>query len=1387
MLTTPRSLTAKCVFLLFASIVVPAQSSAQTGLVASYSFSEGSGATVTDSSGNGNHGVIAGASWTQAGRFGSALQFDGIDDLVTIADSASLDLTGPITMEAWVYPTDRSRSPIFLKELAGGLSYALYAYDNGMRPSVRIGTIDGDRNIIAGAALPLAAWTHVAATYDGATLRLYIDGVEVGAKLVERQIRTSVDPLRVGGRFDRGEFFQGRIDEIRIYNRTLSATEIVADMNAPPMDLVAPTVSIASPLNGSTVSVTVTISATATDNVGVAGVRFLVDGAALGAEDLTAPYQIEWNTTLASSGSHTLTAIARDAAGNETTSAPVTVNVDNTPPADTAAPTVAIASPAAGSTVSGAVTVSASASDDLGVVGVQFMLDGAQLGPEDIVAPYSVSWDTTLSAPGGHTLTAIARDAAGNSAGSPPVTVTVDNAPSDTTAPTIAIASPTAGSTVSGVITISASASDDVGVAGVQFLLDGVAFGAEDTSAPYSVSWDTSLSSAGGHALAARARDAAGNLATSGSVSVTVSNTTIESQIGSWSAPVDLGLVMVHASLLHTGKVLMWRGENSGGSSATLWDPNTGALRPVPNSFSNLFCSGHTALADGTILVAGGHDNVNGILGAADVNLFDPVSESWRGAAPMAHRRWYPTATTLADGRVLVTSGADSCLDCLVDVPELYDPATNVWTQLTSASLGIPLYPFVFVLPDGRLLLAGTAEDATATRTLDLVTQTWTMVDPNVVDGGSAVMYAPGKILKSGSAATSGDLGLATNTAFTLDMTAAVPVWQQTQSMAFPRAYHNLVMLPDGNVLAVGGDRTLDGRNPQQAVFEAELWSPSTGTWRTMAPMAVPRMYHETALLLPDARVLVGGSGDDFSGAPEQTTIEIYSPPYLFRGARPAITSAPSLIPYGSQFTVHYSSASVISSVVLIRPASVTHQFDENQRFISLPFSVGEGGLSVTAPTNANAAPPGYYMLFLVNGSGVPSVAAFVRLPGPADDSLPPTSPVLTASGGQGSVSLSWSASTDDTGVAAYNVHRSTVSGFTPSTVNRLARTTATSFLDSGLLAGTYFYVVVAEDIGGNLSAPSNQAAATATADAVPPTVSITQPADGASVSGFVGIFATASDNVRVLGVQFLVDGAPVGSESTSDPYNIFWPTTTVANGVHMLTAVARDAAGNRTTSAPVTVTVSNVAPVPAGLVAAYAFDEGIGTTVGDASGSGNTGTISGATWTTLGHSGGALSFDGVNDWVTIVDAATLDLTTGMTLEAWVNPANINSWRTVVLKETIGGLAYALYASNAFGLPAGFVRTGQDVGATSLTSIPLNTWTHLAVTYDGTTVRLFVNGVQAAAASAGGSIAQSAEVLRIGGNAVWNEFFNGRIDDVRIYRRALTAAEIQQDMTTPVR
>ena len=409
-------------------------------------------------------------------------------------------------------------------------------------------------------------------------------------------------------------------------------------------------------------------------------------------------------------------------------------------------------------------------------------------------------------------------------------------------------------------------------------------------------------------------------------------------------------------------------------------------------------------------------------------------------------------------------------------------------------------------------------------------------MDPVAVDGGSAVMYTPGKILKTGNTA---DVDLtpvpSTANSYVLDMNQPTPRWRQTPPMAFRRTTHNLTVLPDGNVLCTGGAINSDVFDLAAAVYNAaELWSPVTETWTTLAKMRTPRMYHSVVLLLPDGRVLAAGGG---RYGVDQFSAEIYSPPYLFKGLRPTITSAPSTVNYGSTFFVSTADASRIASVSLIGTAAVTHAFDENQRFVKLTFQQAPGGLNVQAPASANLAPPGYYMLFLVDTNGVPSVAAFVRFPSPAEDAQPPTAPAnLVTSAGIGFASLGWTASTDNIGVTGYNIHRATTPGVTPTSANRIAQTTTTTHTDF-VPAGVY-YVVAAYDAAGNISPPSNEATATVLADSTSPSVSMTAPASGATVSGSVTVSASASDNVAVAGLQFLLDGANLGTEDTSAPYS---------------------------------------------------------------------------------------------------------------------------------------------------------------------------------------------------------------------------------------------------------
>jgi hypothetical protein len=440
------------------------------------------------------------------------------------------------------------------------------------------------------------------------------------------------------------------------------------------------------------------------------------------------------------------------------------------------------------------------------------------------------------------------------------------------------------------------------------------------------------------------------------------------STVGQWTAPGLWPIVAVHLHLLSTGKVLAW----GKFGDPYLWDPATKTFTAKPVG-SNLFCSGHAMLSNGQLFVAGGH--ISDAHGLPDANIYDPKTGTWTKLPPMSHGRWYPTVTELHNGQVLVVAGKDQN-GLTVTVPELW--TGTAWKALSTAARSFPYYPRDFVAPNSNVFYAG--EQRTTLYYNPLGTGTWGKVADRLYgtrDYGSAVMYLPGKILYVGG-------GRTTASAETIDLNVTPAAWRWTGSMAYPRRHLNATMLPTGEVLVTGGTSGTSFNEPSLGVRVAEIWNPATGVWSKLASSAVNRGYHATSLLLPDGRVLHTGSGDalDPYGKPypDQRNAELFSPPYLFKGPRPTITSAPAEPYYGGTITVATPNAAEITKVSLIAIASVTHAFDSNQRFMWLSFTRTSTAVSVKLPSLKPQAPPGYYMLFILNGKNVPSVGRMIRL-----------------------------------------------------------------------------------------------------------------------------------------------------------------------------------------------------------------------------------------------------------------------------------------------------------------------------------------------------------------------------------------------------------------------
>jgi len=654
---------------------------------------------------------------------------------------------------------------------------------------------------------------------------------------------------------------------------------------------------------------------------------------------------------------------------------------------------------------------------------------------------------------------------------------------------------------------------------------------------------------------------------------------------GQWQTlPNLMPINPVHSALLHTGKVLIVSGSGNVPTNsnwqAAIFDPATGTITTQPVAW-DMFCNGMVVLSDGRVFVDSGtlqYDPFHGHLKSA---IYDPATGQFTDAQNMAHGRWYPTVTNLPDGTLMTFSGLDENGNTNSTV-EIYTVGSG-WSPTYGSPFTPPLYPRMHLIPNGKVFYSGST---TSSRYFDPVAHTWSAVVANTNYSGTrtygtsvllplmpANNYKPVVMIMGGG-------NPSTNTTELIDLSAATPKWAFGPNMSQPRIEMNATILPNGKVLAVGG--SLNDEDTSTASLNADLYDPVSNTFSSAGQNAFARLYHSNSLLLPDATVLFIG-GNPARGTYE-THNEIYSPAYLFNAdgtaaTRPTISGvSSSAIGYGAVFQVQTPDAASISSVVFMRPGAPTHAFDMEQRLVGATFTAGSGMLNVTAPPNSKIAPPGYYMVFLLNSAGVPSVAQFVQLtPAPAD--IPPTGTItspatyVTITAGQ-AVFFAGSGSDPDGTISSYSW---TLPGGSP---NSSALASPGNVIYSS--AGTYTATLTVSD-NANLTDP-NPPTRKVTVNPAPDFAISVSPssrslAQGGNVPYTVSIGAM---NGFADTVNLSVSGLPSGATSSFVPASISasgsstLTITTAANtptGTYTLTVTGSTGSLTHSTSATLVVT----------------------------------------------------------------------------------------------------------------------------------------------------------------------------------------------------------------------
>ncbi|WP_052108204.1 galactose oxidase-like domain-containing protein [Aerolutibacter daejeonensis] len=479
---------------------------------------------------------------------------------------------------------------------------------------------------------------------------------------------------------------------------------------------------------------------------------------------------------------------------------------------------------------------------------------------------------------------------------------------------------------------------------------------------------------------------------------------------GTFSPVADWPLVGIHAILTPDGRVLSYGTTTSGVRTGyyvyDVWDPQLGlgaeSHNVLPNATAvDIFCNAQLLLPDGTIEMWGG-DVLNPDKGAAslqpndDSTRFNPLDNSLVSTGKMFRKRWYATATTLPSGEVYIQGGTGG-----EDFPEVRT-ATGTFRLLTGAPteyLG-GLYPRNFVAPDGNIF--GTRYEEmyrVDPHGSGAITRVGRFPGSNMGASSTSVMFRPGRILQVGGGY---DLAMASPLAHVIDIRPATPSVQPVAAPLQRRHWADATVLADGRVLLSGG--SVADNDPANGVgYTSELYDPDSDSWSEGATAQRMRLYHSTALLLPDATVLTLGGGA--TGPELNLNAEVYYPPYLFNAdgtpaARPIIASSTMSADPGDTIVISTPDPDAIRRVTLVKSGSVTHSLDMDQRFIELPFAASSGELLATLPANPFETPPGYYLVFIIDAQGVPSEAAMLRVAARTPARLTVTKAVVNDDGG---------------------------------------------------------------------------------------------------------------------------------------------------------------------------------------------------------------------------------------------------------------------------------------------------------------------------------------------------------------------------------------------------